>query len=91
MSCFSDDLVSVDLGVCHYRLDVIPIFQASLSWPGRFDHSELGEDERLGRLKVGCDSIDHSLSPFRSISSENQISSVRRKPVIYRDDAVSGF
>ncbi len=60
-----DDLSPVDSGVCEYCSNVIDVFLTPLSRDGRFDHSELGENQRLGSLEVRIDSLYYPLPSLR--------------------------
>src|SRR5713101_7429739 len=72
-SCPVEDLPLADLCICEYCSDIVPVLQTSLSWYGSFDHSELGEDQRLWRLEVGLDSLHCTPPPLWRTLDQDQV------------------
>ena len=75
-SCPVEYLPLADLCICEYSSDVVSILQASLSWKGSFDHSELGEDQRLRRLEVSLDSLNRPPLAYWRTLDEDQVRGV---------------
>src|SRR5207245_10470154 len=59
------DLSLVDSSVRENCSNVIHVLLTPLSRNGRFTHSELGEDQRLGNLEVSLDSMHYPLPSLR--------------------------